>query len=270
MNKMRIWCYTLAYNESHFVKNFLTAYRECEKIIVYDNMSTDNTVDLLKEDARVEVRPYDSGGEIRDDLYLEMKNYAWKEARGKADWVIIVDFDEIFCRARLVNGFPTFDLDLREVDKRGYNIVKPCGYNMISLNAPLYTADHPFVHSQKGTYHVPEEKLCCFKPSEISEIRYVTGAHWASPLDRNQGTRDIRMCLDQEWKVLHYKFWNIELYMQKIADYQKRLSQWNRNFGAGWHYTQSLEWHEQCFRNGEKIAQYLFDIPKPDSTFKPV
>jgi glycosyltransferase involved in cell wall biosynthesis len=268
--KNRIHVYTLTYNESHFVKNFLTAYKEAERIVVYDNMSTDNTVELLQQDPRVEIRLYDSDNQIRDDLYLEIKNYSWKESRGLCEWVVIVDFDEIFCRARVIEGKPVFDLDLTEVYKRGFNMIKPCGYNMISLNAPLYTADHPFVHSQRGTYHVPEEKLCCFRPEEISEIRYVTGAHWASPLDKNQDSRGIRMCTDREWKVLHYKFWNLELYMQKIADYQKRLSEWNKKMGAGWHYTQTLQWHEQCFRNGEAIAQYLFDIPKPDSTFKPV
>lgn len=267
MAKDKYWVYTLCYNEGHFVKHFLYAYKDAGRIIVYDNMSTDRSVELLQQDSRVEVRPYDSGGQIRDDLYLEMKNHAWKEARGKAEWVIVVDFDEIFTRALPNGGDPIFDLDLSVPTKQGYNVIKPYGYNMISLNAPLGGDGHPWQHSQKGTYHVPEEKLCCFKPAEISEIRYVSGAHWASPLDMAQSTKGVRICIAPEWKLLHYKFWNLELYMEKIADYQKRLSEWNRKFGAGWHYTESLEWHRNCFVNGAAISQYVFDIPKPESTW---
>lgn len=265
--KDKIHVYTIAYNEGHFVKNFLAAYKEAERIVVYDNMSTDNTVELLTQDPRVEVRPYDSGGKIRDDMYLEIKNYSWKEARGLCQWVIVVDFDEIFCRAFPNDGNPTFDLDLSVPFKQGYNIIKPYGYNMISLAAPLGAEGHPWQYSQKGTYHVPEEKLCCFRPDEISEMRYVTGAHWASPLDKNQGTRELRIAIAPEYKLLHYKFWNLEHYMKRMADYQTRMSEWNRKMGAGWHYMETLEWHEQCFRNGEKIAQYVFDIPRPDSAW---
>ena len=264
MLKNRIHIFAISYNEEPFVKNFLAGYKDAERIVVYDNFSTDDTVELLQKDPRVEVRFYDSNNQIRDDLYLEIKNHAWKEARGKAEWVIVVDFDEIFNRCFLDGATAKFDLDLREQTKQGYNIIKPCGYNMISLDAPLYAEGHPFLYSQKATYHVPEEKLCCFNPNELSEINYYAGCHRSEPLDRQQGVRDLRVCFDPRFKLMHFKFWNLEAYIPRMVEYQTRLSDWNRRMGAGWHYVNTAEWHRDCYVNGYNHAKYLFDVPKPE------
>jgi len=261
-NRFKIWVYTLSYNEEHFVKNFLTAYKDAERIIVNDNMSTDRTVELLKQDPRVEVRTYDSGNKIRDDLYLEFKNNAWKEARGKADWVIIVDFDEIFTRVTFIDGQPVFDLDLSRPYDLGFDIIKPWGYNMVSLDAPLGTDDFPYVHSPKGCYHVPQEKMCCFRPDKLMEIGYFAGCHRAEPLDMNGG-KGMQTYFSPEYKGLHYKFWNLDLYMEKMKDYQTRLSDVNKSYGWGWHYMESLQSHHDLFTRGFDISKNLIDIESP-------
>jgi glycosyltransferase involved in cell wall biosynthesis len=261
---MKIWVYSIAYNEGPFVKHFLAGYKDAERIIVYDNMSTDDTVELLMQDPRVEVRQFDTNNQIRDDLYLEIKNYSWMEARGKADWVIVVDFDEIFNHCSFnKQGNPVFDLNLSDMDKGGFNIVKPYGYNMISLDAPLYAEGHPYNYSKNATYHVPEEKMCCFKPDEIFEMRYYIGGHSAAPLDRNQGTSGIRIWHQGDYKLMHFKFWNLDTYMKRMAEYQTRLSEWNRKMGAGWHYMESLDYHKNLVINGSKLAVPLFECPHP-------
>ena len=264
MIKNRIHVYSICYNEQHFVKNFLAGYAGAERIVVYDNMSTDNTVELLNEDPRVEVRFFDSDNKIRDDLYLEIKNHAWKEARGKAEWVIIVDFDEIFNRCLIEDGVPKFDLDLSSLTKDGYNMVRPYGYNMISLDAPLGKPGHPFEYSQRATYHAPEEKLCCFNPNEIFEINYYAGCHRSEPLDMGQTIRNLRVAMFEHFKLMHFKFWNLDLYMERMAEYQTRLSEWNRKMGAGWHYMESLEYHKNLVINGYNIAVPLFECKKPE------
>lgn len=263
MKGLTVWLYSLTYNESHFVKNFLEAYKWVDKIIISDNMSTDNTVELLKQDPRVEVRYYDTGNTIKDGYYLDYKNNAWKEARGQADWVVVVDFDEIFTRAVLVDGKPLFDLDLTVPHEKGFNIIRPFGYNMVSLNAPLGAEGHPFEHSKIGAYHVPQEKMCCFKPSEISEIRFHAGCHHADPLDMEGSTKSIKVFFARNYKMLHYKFWNLDLYMKRMAEYQTRLSDENKEFGWGWHYMESLQYHHDTFVRGHDLCQYLFDIKSP-------
>jgi len=260
MKKQVIWVYSIMFNENHFVGNFLTAYKDADRIIVYDNYSTDNSVELLKTDNRVEIRQYDSDGQIRDDIYLNIKNNCWKEARGKADWVIIVDFDEIFTRISGTYSNPLFDLDLSTPYANGFNIIKPIGYNMISFDAPLYTKDHPFVHSKQGTYHTPAEKICCFRPDQISEINYGIGCHTANPLDSNGTTNGIVIHYDKEYVLLHFKAWNYSLYMEKAMLYKERLSTINKNNKWGFQYLDNEEALQNMYLAGMNLRKYILDI----------
>lgn len=260
----KIWVYTIAYNESHFVKHFLAAYKDAEKIIVYDNMSTDNTVELLLEDSRVEVRTHDSGGQIRDDLYLDIKNNCWKEARGKATWVIVVDFDEVFNRVRQVNGEIVYDLDFTDAYHNNWNVFKPLGYNMISIEAPLYAEGHPSIYAPRGVFHGPSSKFCCFRPDRIKEINYAPGCHEAMPEDMNGTQFGIRILENNDFKLLHYKFWNVDRYLKRMDDYQTRMSKENEDNKWGWHYMISKAEHYQMFVCGYDISKPLFDITIED------
>jgi glycosyltransferase involved in cell wall biosynthesis len=260
MKKQIIWVYTLCYNESHFVGNFLTAYKEADRIIVYDNYSTDNSVELLQQDPRVEIRYYDSYDKIRDDLYLKVKNNCWKEARGKADWVIVVDFDEVFTRMEKTDDQVTIDLDLSYSFDAGYNIIKPYGYNMISVDAPLHTSDHPWVYSKKGTYHPPEDKMCCFRPDQISEINFDPGCHTANPLDMNGKKAGIKIYNTKEYKMLHFKAWNFDLYMERAELYTKRMSEINIRMGWAFQYMHTMEQQRSMFMAGVNLAKFIFDI----------
>lgn len=243
---MKIWVYTLTYNEKHFVGNFLTAYKDAERIIVYDNYSTDNTVERLLKDSRVTVKYFDTNCQIRDDIYLDIKNNCWKEAKGEADWVIVVDFDEIFTR------FPELDLDLTPT--QDYTIIKPYGYNMISMDAPLYTEYHPWEWSQKGTYHEPAEKLCCFRPDKITEINYAIGAHTAKP----EG--DVKIYYSKEYRLLHYKAWNYNLYMEKAELCRNRLSDVNKRMGWGFQYLNTEEQNKNMYLAGIKLAKPIIEL----------
>ena len=255
---MKIWVYTIAYNEAHFVKNFLRAYSQAEKIIVYDNMSTDNTVSLLKEDHRVEVRIHDSGGEIRDDLYLQIKNNCWKEARGIADWVIVVDFDEIFTRA--INP-GIFDLYLDGPELKDIDIIRPNGYMIYEENMPLFRDYNPLSPELKGIYDLNSQKLCCFRPDRIKEINYDPGCHSANPVGMNGGFS--KHWQDSNFRLIHFKYINITHYFHRLAQYKERMSQYNLSSGFGVHYTWSYETHKDIYMKGLIEAKPLFEIQKP-------
>ena len=266
----RIWVYTIAYNESHFVKNLLAAYEGAEKIIVYDNMSTDNTVELLKESPKVEIRPYDSGGEVRDDLYLEIKNNCWKEAKGRADWVVIVDFDEVVNRVRMVDGNIIYDMDFTDAFHNDWNIIQPLGYLLISIEAPLYVEGHPSIYANRGIYHPSSSKMCCFRPEMISEINYEAGCHDAMPIDDHGGQEGLRILTDENYKLLHYKFWNVERYLKRVPLMQARMSKQNEKNGWGWHYLSPLAEHYSMFVNGYDISKPLFEITASDADFEKI
>jgi len=261
MNK--VWVYTIAYNESHFVGNFLTAYKDAERIVVYDNMSTDNMVELLMKDPRVEIRKYDSNNQIRDDLYLEIKNHCWKEAKHKADWVIVVDFDEVFSRCRKIGDQVVFDLDFSYAYNFNFDIIKPYAYNMMSSDAPLYTTDHPFKYANKGDAFWPEIKFACFRPDRLKEINYGAGCHHADPIDAD-GRRNVRVLMHPDFKMLHFKHFNIDKYRERMTDYQSRMSKQNLDAGWGGHYLTKVEDNCNMFINFEKIAKPLFEIVPDD------
>ena len=259
---MRIWVYTICYNEQHFVRHFLSAYSEAERIIAYDNQSTDNTCEMLSRDPRVEIRINDSGNEIRDDLYLSIKNNCWKEARGQADWVIIADFDEVFCMAyRNQNNEAIFSLDLNNPHNEGYTVIKPYGYNMVSLDAPLGADGHPFLHCQNGVYHWPQEKPCAFRPDKITETNYYPGCHGMN------AEGEVNIYNRPEYKLLHFKLWNINHYLDRMRLYSSRISAINRNQGWGEHYLWPIERHEKAFRDAFAASKNLFEILRTEKIY---
>lgn len=90
-----IHIFTIAYNEAlmlpHFIAHYRAMFPDCA-ITVYDNMSSDATVDIALSE-NCEVVPYDTGGKLSDAKYLEIKNHCWKQA--KSDWVLVCDADEL-------------------------------------------------------------------------------------------------------------------------------------------------------------------------------
>ena len=265
---MKLWVYTIAFNEAPFVKKFLSAYAAAEKIIIYDNMSTDNTVSLLKEDPRVEVRINDSGGQIRDDIYLEIKNNCWKEARGKADWVIICDFDEIFARAIQLSSFGDgdyFDIDMTHNwnISSNYKIIKPSGYMIYAISMPEDI--NPLRLKLRGVYDVNSEKLCCFRPDQIGEINYSTGCHDAKPVDmKGNQVHSSDIFVNPVFKLLHFKYVDIKVYFRKLSEYQKRMSEYNLIHGYGMHYTWPAEKHWEIYMKGLTESQPIFEIKTID------
>lgn len=74
---------------------FLRHYtRFCDKLIFYDDRSTDGTRELIHSCPEAELRDWPGGHGIVDDEFMDFSNEQWKEARGQADWVIWVDADE--------------------------------------------------------------------------------------------------------------------------------------------------------------------------------
>ena len=52
----------------------------CNKIVMYDNYSTDGSVNFAKK-LGFEVRTFGKKGELNDQYYLDVKNNCWKEEK---------------------------------------------------------------------------------------------------------------------------------------------------------------------------------------------
>jgi glycosyltransferase involved in cell wall biosynthesis len=104
MDKPIVHAFFLCYNEEFILPHLLEYYLKfCDKIFILDNKSTDKSVEIIDSFPNTEVIEWDSNGQVRDDLYLEIKNNIWKQSRGKCDYVIVGDADEFLYHDNMID-----------------------------------------------------------------------------------------------------------------------------------------------------------------------
>ena len=199
---MTLDVFAIAYNEAFMLPHFIKHYQSAPfnaNITIFDNFSTDNSKEIIIEKG-CNYKTFDTGGQIRDDLYLSIKNEAFKTS--KAQWVINVDIDEL-----LEIDFP---LDL-------YNVIRTQGYDMIG--APP---------SRLGVSNNMYSKMCMFRPDAVFQVGYNIGCHSANPTFR---VPPIVSPISA--KLLHYKYISEDFLYQRHLVYQSRLSEINKTYNWG-------------------------------------
>jgi len=252
---MDIQVITICYNESMRILDFLTHYHmlDVDKIIVYDNESTDNTVELCNEFNKhfaniVEVRNYATFNQIRDDIYLSIKNYEWRTTN--ADWNIIVDCDEL--------------LELHPSD---YNKDQP--YGRLRLLLKKYEELGNIFPVVKGVQVVTDKfedlqdesikkfaldpsfnKRCIFT-KELYPV-YKPGCHdfvLDNPSNVNINRTDVKPLY-----LLHYKHIDIDYVVKRYEDFNSRLSTFNKEHNYGVQYQMSAEAIKLKFKYYKRFA----------------
>ena len=215
-----IHVYTVCWNEEKFLPFFIKHYGSfCDKIIVYDNESTDSTLDILAKNPNISVITYKTGNKINDNEYQRIKNTAWKQSRGKADFVIVCDTDELL--------YDKND-NIKDTLKMSRNtIFRPEGYEMLSECFPSY--EKPLRQQCKG---LPSQYYCkkiIFDPHCIVDINYYPGCHEADP-------RGYVKTGTSEFLLLHYKRIGVEYIVNRYRTFKERLSKQNIENKMGMHY----------------------------------
>lgn len=218
--------YSLCWNEEKILSLVLDYYSEfCEKMIIMDNESDDNSRSIIQSYPNAKVRTYSSNGEIRDDIYLEIKNNVWKESRGKADWVIVCDTDEILFHPGLMEK-------LDELKAKGISIIKPYGFDMFSETFP----EKNLLEIKTGVEDNRHLRKCIiFNPNMIDEINFKAGCHKCYP----QGK--VKFYDKDDFKLLHYKSLSLEYLINRYEMFRKRLSDFNLENKLGKHYLTEQE-----------------------------
>jgi len=216
--------YAICWNEEKIIPFFLQHYNEfVDHYYIYDNYSDDATDSLLAAQSHVTVRKYDTRGTINDITYQTIKNTAWKQSRGKADWVIVCDMDELLYHPEMEHFL---------TNNKRYSLFKPTGYNMFSEVFPV--SDQKITTTIKaGMRDDTYDKIILFNPYHIVDINYEPGAHDAYP----EGI--INLINDGQLKLLHYKNIGIDYVMNRIYIYRKRLSTVNKEHGWGSEYNEA-------------------------------
>jgi len=245
MAPLKIHLYTICWNEERMLPHFLAYYSGfCEKIVVYDNFSTDRSVEICKRFSNVDIRQYLTSGTIRDDLYQQIKNECWKQSKGIADWVIVCDIDEFLYHPDL-----TSFLTLSKANN--ISIFKPKGYNMITKEFPLPN-ENLLKRVQYGSRSISFDKCAIFDPNKIEEINYEAGAHQCLPIGKLVFSQD-------EILLLHYKYMELNYLIQRYHLLASRLSSYNKKYKLSFHYTFSERKIKREFEDVWKNREQVID-----------
>lgn len=217
-----IHIYTIAYNEQVLIEKFILHYRNlfpnC-KVTVYDNQSTDNTKKIALSYG-CEIIEYDSNNEVRDDLYLKIKNNCWKGQNEK--WALIVDVDEFV--------YINQDQLLKE-EESGVTMINFEGWNLITMSDDPDIID---LNPEWGSRAPQYDKQYLFNTKEIKEINYSAGCHYCSPVGNIKHS-------ESKYLMCHFKALGLNYMINRHIEFGQRLSQQNLSKGWGFHYLDSAD-----------------------------
>lgn len=218
---MIIHVYTVCWNEEKMLPFFLGYYGSfAEKIVVYDNQSTDKSAKIIDAHPKTKRIVFDTGGQYVESRLTEIRNTAWKASRGKADWVMVVDMDEFLYHPLLVpylQSYKTMGVTLPKID----------GYEMTSPTFPQ-PGTNLFTHCKTGFSSEWFSKRVCFNPHV--DMVFGPGSHKFSA----QG--QVVESKNPDIKLLHYHYLGLEFVESKRSGRWKRQSEENRRNGWGIHY----------------------------------
>lgn len=217
---MKVEVYALSWNEERFLPYFLRYYSSfASQVTIFDNESTDNSIQIIQSFPNTRVFSYASGGELRDDIRRDYKNDCWKESRGRADWVIVVDIDEIVYH-------PALRHYLASCKERGVTLPWTLGYDMVADQFPS-TSGQVYEEIVMGAHDEWYSKPAVFDPNAIDEINYVPGAHDCAPIGRivEEHSPDL--------KLLNYRFLGLDYTLERFERMRLRQSAINDQHGWG-------------------------------------
>lgn len=221
MDRPIVHLYALCWNEERMLPYFFRHYDPIvSQYFIFDNDSTDRSVELLKKHARVSLRHF----KVQDDSFvlsaLAFYNEAWKESRGQADWVIICNVDEHFWHDNPV-------VCLGQLTSSGITLVHSTGFEMFSTSFPEST-DRLFDVVQTGMRSEILDKTLIFNPAAIEEIGYRPGRHSCAP----QGEL-------HQWTggwLLHYKYLGLDYLIERSLALGQRMRERDIAEQMGAHY----------------------------------
>lgn len=246
---MKIDLYTRCWNDADMLGFMFRHYDPLvQRYIVFDDGSTDASLDILRANPKVDLRPMPacSDPDSRVASGLAVLENCWHESRGHADWVIVTDIDEHLWH-RDLEGY------LLRQKKDGVTIIPALGFQMLSNDFPgedsrlsdVVSSGAPFPHMNK---------MNIFSPDDIEATNFTVGRHEASP--RGHVVAPAR----DELLLLHYKFLGFERTYLRLKQSLTRQRAKDLAFKWGIQYSWSTD---DLRRNWDEVAADIVDTSAP-------
>jgi hypothetical protein len=241
---MEVYIFILCYNEEVLLPHTIAHYRanipDCH-IIIYDNMSTDNSVNIAKN-LGCAVIQWQSDG-INDYKYINIKNNCWKNI--KNGWILCIDMDEWLCIT---------DDELLEEYLNGTTVLNIKGVNIVGDSKTITLNDINLHKLSFGVNYAPENKKLCFFVPGIKGVNYSIGAHCAV------FTGNIKYS-KKTYINKHMELLGLSYYINKKDMRNKRLKKYNiYNFHMKYiskYYSSDINLHTKKYLNAIKNAKKI-------------
>lgn len=255
---MKVWAYVTVWNEERMLPYYLRHYLQfCDRIIVFDNQSTDNTLKICKQYSNVEVRSYNTNETFNDYVHLDLKHKCIDEAKGKADYIIVSDCDEFILHHDILNFLKNNESPL----------IFPAGFQMVSWKFPD-TDGQIYDEIRDGVPDPWYSKPILINPNKIESLRWIEGCHEIELASKINGEilhpvpveiRPIGEWNGHPWgrwkmqfelldtfndfpiKLLHFKFMGEDYVRSKYTQYSIRNSEQNKIAGLANHYDDKIK-----------------------------
>lgn len=205
--------YIVCWNEIETIHLTIKHYQKfCDKITILDNWSDDGTREKA-ESMGCDVRIFGIKGVLDDKEYLKVKNSIYYKSKSK--YVIVCDSDEILWHE-----------NIRQIlEQDTANIFNTIGWDIFSNDMPV----NDFLEIQNGQFSPNYCKKVIFSPKIL--INYHPGCHTCAPKGRLRPSNEILT-------LFHYRnIGGVKRLSERHAIYRKRLSEHNKAFGLGCHYS---------------------------------
>ena len=239
-----IHLHALCWNEQRLLPYFFRHYDPIvDRYFIYDNGSTDGSLEILASHPRVVLDTFQFSGSFVAAATVH-DQHCWKKSRGVADWVLVVNVDEHVYH-------PSLRRYLRACTRAGVTIVTPEGYNMVSTAFP--TTSRPLWKTVCfGARDTIWDKPECFDPNRIEEINFTEGRHAAAPTGTAVHARTVRT------KLLHYKYLGADYMVRRHEELRGRIPPQDLARGVGYQYAwdreRNLEELERCQKRAVRVV----------------
>lgn len=177
---MKVHAYFVCFNEEKIISSILRYYLNfCSKVFIFDNGSTDKSIEIASTYSNVMVIPFDTKGKKDNSKHVQIKTQAYKDysreggrfCEERADWVICCDMDEVIYSPNIIET-------LRKYDEDGVTVPQITGFDMVGehdmdSSIPILT------QYTKGVRNPVFDKRAVFKPD--FDMSYTLGCHSYGP-----------------------------------------------------------------------------------------